>query len=176
MTSNFADFDPDLPQDNLETEDLPPDCFELLSAYIDGELSLTEKQQVQTWLDEDPEVKAIYTQLMSLQGQMQHSVAPKSEKSVAEITTEVFQTLDLDLRRSRRRKLVWGGSAIAASVLAIISGIVPGTNPLGLRMAQTSSPKVNTSSVMLAVAVNKPAIDIPKAVEGYSFDSELEQN
>lgn len=176
MTSNFADFEADLNQDKNLTADYTDDrydCFELLSAYIDGELSLAEKQQVQTWLDEDPQVKAIYIQLMSLQSQMQHSIAPPSGKSVAEITAGVLETIDCDRRRTRQHKLVWGG-AIAASFVALFSGIVPGLNTSSLQMAHTKSS--DNSSVMLAVAVNKPAIHIPKGIEGYHFNYQPEQN
>lgn len=177
MTSNFEASKPDPSLANSET-DLTPDDFELLSAYIDGELSPAEKKQVQIWLDRDPKIKRIYTQLMSLQGQMKYSVAPPSEKSVAEITADVFQTINTERRRNCKRKLVLGGGAVIASLVAIMSGIVPGTS-FGLRMAELEleSPSTgNSKSVMLAVAVNKPAINIPKAIEGYSFESEAAQN
>ena len=158
MTSNFADSE----------LNLADDCFELVSAYIDGELSLAEKQQVQTWIDQDPQVKAFYAQLLALQSQMQHSVAPPSDKSVVEITAEVFATIDVERRRTRQRKLVWGSGAIAASLLAALTGMIPGINP-AIRMAQKSAP--NTGAVMLAVAVNKPAIDIPKGIADYNLES-----
>jgi anti-sigma factor RsiW len=155
--------------ENSETADLTIDCFELLSAYIDGELSPSEKHQVQTWLDQDPKIKYRYTQLLILQGQIQHSVAPPSQKSVTEITEGVFHSIE---RRHRRFQLIWGSSAIAASVLAITSGIIPGISPFGgLKMAEVETP-TNSSAIMLAVAVNKPAIDIPiKAVNDYRVEN-----
>jgi anti-sigma factor RsiW len=166
MTSKFDDSKQNqaAKPENSQTADLTIDCFELLSAYIDGELSPSDKHQVQTWLDQDPKIKHLYTQLLALQGQIQHSVAPPSKKSVPEITVGVFQTIE---RRRRRCQLIWGSSAIAASVLAIISGMIPGISPLsGLKMAEVKSP-ANSSAVMLAVAVNKPAIDIPQAANDY---------
>ena len=166
MTSNFADFESDPLQPDVAIEDNSADCFELLSAYLDGELSLGEKQQVEIWLDRDPQIKALYTQLLGLQSQMQHSVAPPSEKSVAEITAEVFATIEVERRHAWQNKLVWASGAVAASLLAAF-GLIPGVNPVGWRLAQTDS-NTNADSVMLAVAVNKPAIDIPKGLEGYS--------
>lgn len=170
MTSKFEGFkhNQSAETQNQEIENLAPDRFELLSAYIDGELTPSEQNEVQTWLDQDPEIKHLYTNLLALQGQMQHSIAPPSDKTVVEITAEVFQSID----RSRlwQRKLFWGASAIAASYLATISGIVPGIGNSSLRMAEISPPATVTSnSVMLAVAVNKPAINIPKTVTGYSI-------
>ena len=91
MTSKFEDFEHDKIAPIADEAELPPDCFELLSAYIDGETTASQRHQVQTWLDEDPRVKRLYTQLLALQSQMQHSVAPPCEKSVTEITSEVFQ-------------------------------------------------------------------------------------
>lgn len=169
MTSKFEDFKDDqlAETQNQEIEDLATDCFELLSAYIDGELNSDQQNEVQTRIDQDPEIKHLYIQLLALQGRMQHSVAPPSERSVVEITREVFQSIDR-VRRWQRR-LFFGGSAIAASYLAMILGIIPGIGTSTLRIAEVSPPAIVTSdSVMLAVAVNKPAINIPKTATGYS--------
>lgn len=168
MTSKFEGFKHDRYCQNQSTENPTPDCFELLSAYIDGELSASEKKQVQARLDRDAQFKQLYIQLLTLQGQMQHSVAPPSNKSVDQITTEVFKSLDRN--RSQQRKLVWGSSAIAASVIAGVSGMFGGFTPWSLRMADLNTPSPVSNSVMLAVAVDQPAINIPKSVTGYSSD------
>ena len=177
MTSKFENFENNKSVSKLDAEiELPTDCFELLSAYIDGETSPSQRQQVQIWLDRDPEVKRIYSQLLALQGQMQHSRAPKSEKSVTEITAGVFQSIDSN--RRRQRQLIGVGTAIAASVIATISGIVSGTAPLKMRLATIDNPPElnNSSTVMLAVALDKPAIDIPKAINGYDFEIKPTKN
>lgn len=165
MTSKFDGFQHERDSENQSNLESTSDRFELLSAYIDGELTPTEKQQVQTWLDCDPDFKRLYIQLLALQGHLQHSVAPPSNKSSDEITTGVFESLD----RSRRwrRKLFWGGGAIAASMVAGISGILPGTSPFSPQMVhQHTSPA--SSQVMLAVAIDQPAIHIPKSIVDYS--------
>ena len=161
MTANFEDFDSDRATENSHQVELT-DRFELLSAYIDGELSVTDKNLVQTWLDEDPKLRQLHCQLLALQGQIQHSQAPSSEKSTAEITTAVFQSLD---RQRHRRRLVWGGGAIAASLLAALS-FISGSSQW--RMAESGEDRA--TPVMLAVALNKPAIDIPKGIEGYEVE------
>lgn len=158
MTANFEDFDSDRFTENSQIE--LTDRFELLSAYIDEELSATDRNRVQTWLDEDPQLRQLHRQLLALQGQIQHSQAPSSEKSTAEITAAVFQSLD---RQRHRRRLVRGGGAIAASLFAALS-FIPGSSQW--RMAE-ESPEDRATPVMLAVALNKPAIDIPKGIEGY---------
>lgn len=161
MTSEFE------AEDYTELDDPTiPNSFELLSAYIDGELSPSEKKQVQTWLDCDPEFKQLYIQLLNLQGQIQNFVIPPDEKSTAEIATGVFQSIDRHHRK--RRTLVWGSSVIAASIIATISGVIPGFSPLSPNMAKVNSPSKISNQVMLAVAVDQPAINIPKSVTGYS--------
>ena len=98
---------------------------------------------------------------------MQLSIAPPTSKSVAEITTGVFQSID----RRRQRRLVVTGSAIAAAILTTITALIPGIAPAGLRVAESENSDDTTSeSIMLAVALNQPAINIPKTVNGYQLE------
>ena len=160
MTSNFEDLDYNKPFEDLNRKSI--DRFELLSAYIDGELSAADKNRVQAWLDEDLQFRQLYRQLLALQGQIQQSQAPSESKSTAEITAGVFESID---RQRRRRRSLWIGSAIATSLLTLAS-FIPGNSPQ-LRMADRDRfTEDNSTSVMLAVALNKPAIDIPKGIEG----------
>ncbi len=166
MTSKYDDFEYDEPAvSSNDDSSLPRDCFELLSAYIDGELSPSERNQVQHLLDREPKIKNLYIQLLALQGQIQSSTAPPSNKSVEEITAGVFQSIK---HRRRQRRVVWGVSAIAVSVVAGMAGLIPGFAP-GLKMAKILDSR-GTQPVMLAVAVNKPAINIPKAINGSGLE------
>ena len=169
MTSNFSGFEPDSIPTNSEFENLESDSFEILSAYIDGELSPVEKQQVQAWLDQDPKIKNLYTKLLSLQRQIQHSVVPPNQKSIEEITAGVFHTINVDRYRHRRR-LIFGTSAISAPVLAAITGTFSGNS--SVQLANTDSPSTISPVTMLAVAVNKPAINIPKMASDKSLGLE----
>jgi len=165
MTSQFEDFDRDDAADSERLAQLSTDNFELVSAYLDGELSPAEKNQVQSWIDTDPELKAVYTRMLTLQSQMQNLEVPPSSIGVEEITNRVFQSLD---RRRRQRRLMLGGGAIAATLVATLTALIPGIGGSNLQMAQ-SPEKVESKAdmVMLAVALNKPAINIPKSVNGY---------
>ena len=169
MTSKFDDFEQDRFDDpSLDNNEMPIERFELLSAYIDDELSPTERQQVQQWLDNDPKVKRLYTQLLGLQTHIQSSEAIASEQSIAEITAGVFESID---RRRYQRRLVWSGSAIAASIIAAVTGFIPGLAPLEFKLAQEQLPdQLDSPTVMLAVAVNKPAINIPDAMLDYDLE------
>lgn len=163
MTSQFEDFDRDEPAaDSERLAQLSTDNIELISAYLDGELSTAEKTQVQSWIDLDPELKAVYTRMLTLQSQMQNLKVPTSNRSVEEITNNVFQSLD---RRRRRRIWLWG-SAIAAGAIAGITGMTG----IGNQMQIARSPNLTENRadmVMLAVALNKPAVNIPKSVNSY---------
>ena len=151
--------------------ELSAERFELISAYIDNELSPTERKQVQNWLDCEPQTKQLYTQLLALQGQMQSLEVPQSNCEPDKITASVFRTLD---RRRYKRRLILGGGAIAASVLAGFTGLVSGVDS-DLKLAQSVDSEQNmTDTVMLAIALNKPAIDIPKPLNGYVEQPEVE--
>ena len=169
MTSKFENFEHNRSIDRSNEEmELPADNFELLSAYLDGELSSTERKQVQTRLDQDPQLKKLYTRLLALQSQIQSLPVPPRSESAAEIAEKVFQSLS---RRRRQRRLLLGGSAIAATFLATITGLIPGISSPSWRLAQFSAPnKIDSEAVMLAVALNKPTIDIPKSINGYNFE------
>jgi anti-sigma factor RsiW len=173
MTSKFEDFEQDQSMiKSNQQQKFSTDNFELISAYLDGELSPTERYQVQKWIDEDPQVKQLYHQLLALQGQIQSLEVPPNQRTEREITEQVFQSLD---RQRHRRWILLAGSAIAASCLATITGLIPGLMPASLRVAQSPDsreqvPDVASEQVMLAVALNKPAINIPKLVNGYTLE------
>ncbi|MBE9046518.1 zf-HC2 domain-containing protein [Pleurocapsales cyanobacterium LEGE 10410] len=171
MTSKFEDFqqNPSAETPDRQAEDLTTDRLELLSAYIDGELSPRESNQVRAWIDAEPKTKQLYIRLLNLQGQMQHSITPACDKSVAEITAGVFGSIDC--HRHRQRRFAWSIGAIAASAVAMITGVLPGIFAPVLRIAETEdSSRLSSQPVMLAVAVNKPAINIPKAPTGAKIE------
>lgn len=160
MTSNFEDFKSDRERAEIQDDSLELDIFELLSAYIDGELTPPERDRVQYLLDRDPKIKHTYRQLLNLQGHIKHLSAPPSSVSVDELSTAVFQKIDRHQRR--RSSLVWGGAAVAAAAIAAISGILPGANSPVFRMAKSSQTNFEAPT-MVAVAIHKPAVKIPKA-------------
>lgn len=161
MTSKFDDFESshEFYLSDWESDNTTPDCFELLSAYLDNEVTPQERQQVQFWLDNDPKIKQIYTKLRQLHCEFESIPLPTNQQVTADLSVNVFQAIDRAQRK--RRVLYWGGSAVAALFVAILSGLSPGEN-LGFKMAN-SVEKQNHESMMVAVAVNKPAVKIPKA-------------
>ncbi len=170
MTSNYGGF-PDYEQ--LDSNNSQPDPFELLSAYIDGEVTPQERQQVQQWLDNDPEIKQLYRQLLTLQSGIQGlSVPSPPEISTTTLSENVFAAIDRN--RNRKRLLLWGGGAIAATILATISGLLPGSNSPSLRLAESVKQETAKKPVLVAVTLNQPAIKIPKTAVSSSTPIEPE--
>lgn len=137
---------------------LKRDRFELLSAYLDGEVSAAERRQVEEWLANDPVVQRLYARLMSLRQGLQKMPGPAAQVPVEKTVAKVFERLD---RRRNHRILAWGGAAIAAGVVAAVSGIFGTGQSFAPQVARNSTPQVSSDSLM--IALNTPVIDIPKA-------------
>ncbi len=142
------------------------DCFELLSAYLDGEVTATERRQVEEWLSTDASIKCLYKRLLNLRQGLQNIPVPTGNQSSA---TTVEQVL---ARVNRRYQLSWlfGGAAVAACILGAISGLFPGNSSRMLEIATTPpaaelTPKATdqtSAESPLMVALNNPVIEIPK--------------
>lgn len=148
---------------------LDPQQFQLLSAYLDGEATVSERRQVQNWLDTDPKIKEIYLQLIQLRSRLQTAPVPASHSSVKQLATLIFQHLN----QRTRVMVAWGGTAIAALLVMAVSGNlgrVPmvaqsqnfkDSEPLQIALNEPLIPIVNPNAV--SISVDQPIIPIPKA-------------
>lgn len=148
------------------------DRFELLSAYLDGEVTPEERRLVQTWLSNDPTAKCLYNRLMALRyGLREEDCPPSCEADVT--LAGVFQCLN---RRFRMVSMA-GAGVVVLGVLNLLSNTV-GSNPVQWSVAQTS-----TDGATLQIALDQPAFPIPSVAPvdgptlrpsgGISIDSEL---
>lgn len=139
------------------------DRFELLSAYLDGEVTPTERQQVQHWLNSDPQAQQLYARLLKLHRGIEHLPKPEPEVPIEQLQARVFAACR---RRQLRRMAVVGGSAIAALVIGSVFGLWPGAK-FPLRYAQSDlQPEVPTED--LTLVLHQPAIEIPDALNSPS--------
>ena len=145
---------------------LKRDRFELLSAYLDGEVSAAERRQVEEWLANDPSVKRLHTRLLSLRQGLRNLPVPQSEKSTEETVNSVMARL------RRRTKIVWmfGGAAVAACVIGSLSSLIPNGEPGMFRFANNPLEQIQQSSSeeiasLPMVALNEPLVQIPKAMQ-----------
>jgi anti-sigma factor RsiW len=150
---------------------LQRDRFELLSAYLDGEVTAAERKQVEEWLATDPVVKRLYTRLLELRQGLQAMPVPAASQSVEQTVDAVFKRVN----RRPKQLLLWGGAAVAALFVGAVSGLLPGNNSFSPQFAQSpiegsgaaqnaqlpSAQPVNSDALM--IALDQPVVEIPKA-------------
>jgi hypothetical protein len=131
---------------------IPAEQFELLSAYLDDEVTPAERATVNQWLANDPAVRQLYANLTSVQTHTRRIPVPRSATS-EEILSGVMQRLD-----RRRRRFWWvSGSAIAATITAVLTSLVGSVNAPAPQLASHRSP--------LSVATSLPESPTPEATE-----------
>lgn len=153
-----------------DTKTIEFDRFELLSAYLDGEVSADERKQVETWLATDPEFTQCYQQLLQLQRGFSSIPVPASPS--------VEQTVEGVMARVERQpKLaLWATvGATAAVAVAAITGLFSGGGSLIHQTAQSpeneSSPVAlqsqpdNLKPSDLLIAIEQSPVDIPVGVK-----------
>ena len=129
------------------------DRFELLSAYLDGEVTAAERRQVEDWLTNDPAMKRLYSRLLMMQQSFQAMPVPAAEQSAQELATKVLQRVE----RKTKRNLVWRGGAIAALLIAVVSAVGGGRQLFAPQFARSPVP---AESDGLIVALNEPLVEI----------------
>ena len=129
------------------------DRFELLSAYLDGEVTAAERRQVEEWLTNDAAMKRLYSRLLMMQQSFQAMPVPAAEQSSQELATKVLQRVE----RKRKQTWIWGGGAIAALLIAVVSGVGGGRQLFAPQFAQSPVP---AESDGLIVALNEPLVEI----------------
>lgn len=139
------------------------DRFELLSAYLDGEVTAAERKQVQEWLNNDASVKHLYDRLLKLRQSVRNLPVPQPQQPIEETVQQVMASL----RRRSRLAWVFGGTALAAALISAVSGLLPGGDSQMPQMAQKPSiePTQQTPTVAaspLMVAINRSVVPIPK--------------
>jgi anti-sigma factor RsiW len=142
--------------------------FELLSAYLDGEATVSERQQVEAWLASDRAFQQQYRQMQRMQVAVAAIPVPSSNRSATQLADAVFTKIDR--RRSRNLTRWFGGGAIAATLMAALAGIggLIGTNNSQLQMAN----KANTPAPLM-VALNDPILLMPTKNEGMQVPMSL---
>ncbi len=166
MTSNFDARKSSRQEASKEMDSLQRDRFELLSAYIDGEVTAAERRQVQELLATNLEMQRLHARLIKLRQGVQKIPVPAAEATAQQTAQEVFARID---RRRTRRTVLWGGAAIAAMVVSALSGIFPASQPqMAWQQAilpKISVPKPEAAPEPLKIALNEPLIPITKAAE-----------
>ncbi len=153
MTSNFDAHANPYRSGTGNTSCQDYDRFELLSAYLDGEVTAAERQQVEGWLASDAEVKQLYQRLLGLRQGWQNLSIPQTETTVDQLVDQVFARVE----RRPTRKLVVAGAAIAAVAVGAILSLWPEQRLFAPQMAVTPAPDADE----LVIALDSPLIELP---------------
>jgi anti-sigma factor RsiW len=98
------------------------DRFELLSAYLDGEVTATERRQIEDWLTSEPQVQSLYARALKLRQEWQMMAIPLAQHPVERIVGQ----MSLHNRKKRPKMAgVWGASVLAAVVISALLGVLP---------------------------------------------------
>lgn len=154
---------------------LKRDRFELLSAYLDGEVTPAERQQVEIWLATDSETQRLYQRLLTLQSGFQGMPAIAPTMTANRLASQVIAKAH---QRRPRLLLVWGsvGAAIAAAVVGVVTNTLPGNSPMP-QLAVTTSASLepspspieptlpeNLQGLGLMLSLDRPPVEIPNAM------------
>lgn len=143
-----------------DLDSLQKDDFELLSAFLDGEVTAAERQQVQKRLTTDTEMQRLHHRLLKLRqgfAGFENLPLPVASQSAASLTQQVFAKVDQ--RRRVRLGLGFGGAIAALAVGALSFVFSPNPSPSSLQLVQQPSPQPR--SELLMIAVNRPVIELP---------------
>jgi anti-sigma factor RsiW len=142
------------------------DRFELLSAYIDDEVTASERQQVEQWLSQDAEFQRLYRRLTGLNQGFAAIAEPEpiSAAQAAAITDGVFAKT-----QPVRPWKLWavGAGAIAAGMVTALSSLVTGDggmqySPAAIKggsaptiaMTSPAIPSASVSSDVVMISLN----------------------
>ncbi|RUR85786.1 anti-sigma factor family protein [Chlorogloeopsis fritschii PCC 9212] len=142
------------------------DRFELLSAYLDGEVTAAERKQVEQLLANDPDVQRLYARLLKLRQGLRTMPLPQSQQPLEKTVQQVMSRL----HRRERLAWAWGGAAIAATIIGAVSSLLPGSELTAPQLAikpsaEQTQPKTESVTAPLMLAINNPIMAIPKAAE-----------
>jgi anti-sigma factor RsiW len=96
------------------------DRFELLSAYMDGEVTAAERQQIEQWLTTEPEVQCLYARVLKLRPLWSTMPVPTAQPPIKPTIKQVLPGL-----RNNTKMTTWAGTVLATMLLGTLSAILP---------------------------------------------------
>jgi anti-sigma-K factor RskA len=143
------------------------DKFELLSAYLDGEVDARERQQVEALLRTDAAFKAQYQRMQEMHRAIEQLPLAETPLPVDDLADRVFAKID---SRQQSRWLKIGGGALAATLVAAgagVTGLWHGWSSPTPQIAQVSLPtetgnilEIMPNPAPLMVALNDSIVQI----------------
>jgi anti-sigma factor RsiW len=155
MTSNFDEYNPN-PHPDAMPDALKRDRFELLSAYLDGEVTAPERRQVEAWLKTDPKMQLLYARMLKMQQGIRRLPTPAPAQTVEQTVQQVVSRLE---RKPKRVAFLSGAMAIAALFVGAVVSTVPRDGLLPQIATAPYSQQVPSEGLM--IALDRPLIEMP---------------
>jgi len=148
---------------------IPQERFELLSAYIDGEVTNTEEQMVEQWLSDDVDFRRLYHQQIKLRQLLVDLPVPVAANSSVRAETNVmidrvFAEID---KRSQRRKWKLAGFGISVAAVVSIFGSMFTFNSSSQFSPVVNSIKNPATAIVeepVLIAMEEPLVPVPKSM------------
>jgi anti-sigma factor RsiW len=147
---------------------IPEERFELLSAYIDGEVTEAEEQLVEQWMSDDADFRHCYHQQLKLRQSLIDLPAPVAVNSSVKRDTDVMINrvmAEID-RRSQRRK--WKLASLGISVAAVVgvfgSLFTLNTNPQFSPVSNNINSPSQVKEEPILIAMEEPLVPLPKSM------------
>jgi predicted anti-sigma-YlaC factor YlaD len=134
----------------LDVLDNGAEKFELLSAYLDEEVTSAERKQVELWLQEDASFKAMYTKMRGMHTAIEQMPLPPAAVPVNQFADEIFAKIDQ--RRQFKLLKMFGGACAAGLVAAgaVLTATFQGSHQQ-MQMAKSVLPTVVPNSLSISV-------------------------
>lgn len=119
------------------------DRFELLTAYLDGEVTAAERRQIDDWLRTDLEVQRLYVRALQLRSKWQ--IIP-TQRPVKQIFGQAFPRS----QTSSKIAGAWCSTVLVAMLLVTFLDVPPRQSPAP-KMAQSLQPEVVLRKLLIKV-------------------------
>jgi anti-sigma factor RsiW len=150
---------------------IPEERFELLSAYIDGEVTEAEEQLVEQWLSDDVDFRRLYQQQLRLRQSLIDLPVPVAAHSSVKTETDVminrvFAEID---KRSQRRKWKLAGIGISVAAVVGVFGSMftfnssPQFSPVANSIKSPAAP-TQVKQEPILIAMEEPLVPLPKSM------------
>ncbi|MCY7332589.1 MAG: hypothetical protein LH649_07990 [Pseudanabaena sp. CAN_BIN31] len=142
--------------------------FELLSAYIDGEVTDAEEQLVEQWLADDINFRHLYQQQLKLRQLLIDLPVPVAAHLSAKSETDVMINrvmAEIDKRSQRRKwKLAGIGISVAAVVGIFGSLFTFNSSPQFSPVANSIKSPIQVKEEPILIAMEEPLVPLPKSM------------
>ena len=158
-SSNSRNYDSDSSDSHISCGKLHRDRFELLSAYIDHEVTADERRQVESWINEDPAFAKMHRRMTKLQLGFQQLPAPVMAEhvdlTIAKVTQKLYRP------RPDWRVLTGIGGAVAAAVAIAAVTLFPNPSSQLASRSDNTATKSSDQLQMPAPSTLMIALDQP---------------